>query len=367
MTQPIFEQTINQILEPTKFLASSAVYELDPLEDERWPRFLERRDDATVFHSPQWLKALSCTYGYRASVVTTAGPGAELKDGLVFCHVRSWLTGRRIIALPFSDHCGPLVDSATQLECLLHRLKQDMKQTRGRHIEIRPAGRLTAVSSDLGEFAAFCWHRLDLRPSLEEIFRSSHRNSVQRRISRACRAGLFYEEGRSEELLEKFFRLMVLTRRRHLVPPQPLTWFRNLIACLGDTLKIRMVSSDGKPAAAILTIRYKRSLCYKYGCSDKKLQNLGGMQLLFWTAIQEAKNDGLMEFDLGRTDWDNAGLLTFKDRWGARRSPLTYLRYPAPKFQSSPGAQLGIVKRIFDWAPDSVLTAIGQLLYRHIA
>jgi hypothetical protein len=30
---------------------------------------------------------------------------------LVFCRVRSWLTGRRSISLPFSDHCEPLVES----------------------------------------------------------------------------------------------------------------------------------------------------------------------------------------------------------------------------------------------------------------
>ena len=47
-----------------------------------------------------------------------------------------------------------------------------------------------------------------------------------------------------------------------------------------------------------------------------------------WKAIQEAKNDQLDEFDMGRSDCDNPGLIAFKDRWGAARSTLSYLRYP---------------------------------------
>ena len=35
---------------------------------------------------------------------TTSRPNQELKNALVFAAVRSWLTGRRLVSLPFSDH-----------------------------------------------------------------------------------------------------------------------------------------------------------------------------------------------------------------------------------------------------------------------
>ena len=56
----------------------------------------------------------------------------------------------------------------------------------------------------------------------------------------------------------------------------------------------------------------------------------GGMHLLFWKTIQEGLTSGQTVLDLGRTDTDNDGLATFKDRWGAVRSQMTYWRYPAP-------------------------------------
>ena len=118
---------------------------------------------------------------------------------------------------------------------------------------------------------------------------------------------LSYEEGTSEDLLAKFYQLQVSTRRRHRLPPQPLDWFRNLIRCLSGSLKIRVVSKDGQAAASIITLFYKNSMVYKYGCSDPKFNHCSGMSLLMWNAIQEAKALGASEFDFGRSDQDNPG------------------------------------------------------------
>src|SRR2546430_5296635 len=90
------------------------LYSLDPLEDPRWAEFVQRHPRASVFHTPGWLEALRRTYGYEPVVYTTSLPRAELTNGLVFCRVRSWLTGRRLVSLPFSDHCEPLVHNSEE-------------------------------------------------------------------------------------------------------------------------------------------------------------------------------------------------------------------------------------------------------------
>src|SRR5216110_3070476 len=86
-------------------------YTLDPLLDPRWPEFLERHASASIFHSRGWLEALRRTYGYEPIAYTTSPPTVDLANGLVFCRIDSWLTGRRLVSLPFSDHTEPLVDS----------------------------------------------------------------------------------------------------------------------------------------------------------------------------------------------------------------------------------------------------------------
>ena len=214
---------------------------------------------------------------------------------------------------------------------------------------------------------AFYFHKLDLRPSMDDLYRSFHKDCVQRKIQRAEREGVIYEEGREDSLLRKFYQLLLITRRKHGLAPQPARWFRNLIACLGDAVKIRLASKDGRPIASILTLCHKRVMVYKYGCSDHRFNNLGGTQLLMWKAIQEAKNDQLSEFDMGRSDCDNPGLIAFKDRWGAARSTLFYLQYPLPSSQTTGKAMRGnVAKYILAHAPDSLLAVTGSLLYKYM-
>jgi len=81
------------------------VYTLDPLQDSRWAELIARHPQASVFHTMAWLQTLRRTYGYQPTVFTTTGPESALDNGIVFCQVRSWLTGRRLVSLPFSDHC----------------------------------------------------------------------------------------------------------------------------------------------------------------------------------------------------------------------------------------------------------------------
>jgi len=343
------------------------IYEIDPLQDTRWSQFLEKRRMATTFHTKEWLDALQRTYGYRASALTTSRPDEQLTNGLVFCRVQSWLTGRRLVSVPFSDHCTPLVDGDNDFGDLLSGLRQETDQGREKYLEIRSITGSAGMSPDLAVSATFCLHRLDLRPSLNELFQAFHGSCIRRKIASAQRKGVTYEEGTSPELVHKFYQLTLLTRRRHQIPPQPLSWFKNLIACLGERVKIRLAYHEGQPAASILTIRYKSTMTYKYGCSDLQFHNLGPMQLLMWKAIEEAKEDGLLEFDMGRTDWSNEGLLIFKDRWGCARSTLLYYRYPAPQAHHRIASfPMRFAKQLIAWAPDSVLSSAGNILYRHI-
>ena len=344
-----------------------SLHKLDPLQDPRWRPFSLEHPSASVFHSPAWLDALRRTYGYEPFVVTTCAPGRDLTNGLVFCRINSRLTGRRLVSLPFSDHCEPLVDASTDIAEMLCSLESLAAEEKLKYVEIRPAKASLEGVPAFGKAKGFWLHRIDLRPPMDQLFHSFHRDCVQRKVRRAEREALSYEEGRSESLLQQFYHLLLLTRRRQQLPPHPLNWFRNLIACLGDGVKIRVASKDGHPVASVLTLCHKDVLVYKYGCSDARFSHCGGMQLLFWRAIQEAKENGLREFDLGRSDCDNPGLVAFKDRWGSSRSTLTYWRCPAVNLENlPPGWPMRVAKQMFAHMPDGVLTAAGNVLYKHV-
>ena len=345
-------------------------HQVDPLQDPRWASLVENHPKASVFHSVGWLEALRSSYGYRPVVFTTAPPSAELKNGVVFCLVDSWLTGRRLVSLPFSDHCEPLCDSTDDLNLIIQSLQAAVDRREWKYLEIRPIDFNFGPIDGRADFrpcATYYLHTMDLRPALDEVFQSLHKDSVQRRIQRAERAGLTEKCGRSEELLQEFYSLFVKTRGRHHVPPSPYIWFQNLVQCLGKALALRVAYKDGIPVAAILTLQFKHVVYFKYGCSDIHFNNLGATPWLLWKAIAAAKLDGAQEFDLGRTQKDNAGLLSFKNHWVPETKSLVYWQYPQGiSLGSVDDWKLKLAKGAFACLPDKMLAVIGELVYRHI-
>jgi len=345
-----------------------SVYTLNPLQDPRWTAFVSVHPRTSIFHTPGWLEALHRTYGYAPVVYTTSAPGSPLTNGIVFCRIRSWLTGRRLVSLPFAEHCEPLVENPWEYKEILDALQSTLDTEKYKYVELRPQSTNVLTENGVQKSDAYCFHSLDLRPSFEELFQKFQKDSIQRKIRRAEREELSYEEGRSEALLNQFYHLFVVSRRRHGVPPPPILWMRNLVASLGDRLKIHVASKSGTPIAGIVTLRHRDAMVYKYGGSDAALHNLGGMPFLFWKAIQSAKNDGVLQFEFGRSDYDNPGLITFKDRWNSERSELTYWRLPsqgAPLHDQWKG-KLKYAGRIFACMPDGLLAASGRILYRHV-
>jgi len=293
-----------------------------------------------------------------------------LENGLVFCQVNSWLTGNRLVSLPFSDHCELLFNSTEQSDFLISHLLSEFKVKRWKYLELRPVNVGFDRPDDSGELAPtenFFLHALDLRGDQDELFRNLDKDSVQRRVRRAERANLDENCGASESLLKDFYRLLVITRRRHRIPPPPYAWFQNLIRHMGGALEIRLAYQKESPIAAVLTMRFRDVVYYKYGCSDVRFNQFGAMPWLLWNAISAAKSGGATEFDLGRTDANDAGLLAFKNHWVPHPKRLVYWRsrkgtQTAPSTQGWKSKLAGVA---FSNMPAGILELAGKMLYRH--
>jgi len=168
-------------------------------------------------------------------------------------------------------------------------------------------------------------------------------------------------------LLKDFYSLCLMTRQRQNLPPQPYQWFRNLVQSMGESLQIRTAYKDETPIASILTLQFRSTVYYKYGCSNTRFNNLGATPFLLWRAILDAKNNGATEFDLGRTELNNVGLIAFKNKWVPETQTLTYWKFPGTLADSIQlDWKLKVVKGVFSLMPSRLLTATGRFLYPHI-
>jgi len=310
---------------------------------------------------------LARTYGYEPLVLTNTPPGFPLESGMVMCRISSWMTGTRLVSLPFADHCEPLLKDPEEYRVFTNWLQGEGKGEVHRYAELRPLLEDHVVESGFQPTCSYWFHELDLDSGLQQLFQRLHKNCFQRKIRRAEREGLSYEVGRSPRIVNEFYRLLLMTRRRHHLLPQPRIWFKNLVECMGDKAEIRLARKNGIAIAAILTLRHGSSVVYKYGCSNASLHKLGGMPFLFWRLIQDSKASGVGKIDFGRSDLDQEGLIRFKDRLGAQRKLLTYYRYTADskKHDAAPWG-LKKLRDLFCDMPDAFLSMAGRVLYKHM-
>ncbi len=365
-----FESQINKrILTRQNKHSLARVYEVDALGDHRWQSLVERHPQASIFHHVGWLHALHRTYGYEPVVFTSCPPNSDLEMGLLCCRIQSWVTGNRIVSLPFSDHCAPLGAPDERFDSLLCHLHTARADEGWKYVELRPVSRnfeKTVERIGFRPVVRYVLHRVDLEPTVEEIFKQLDKNSVQRRVRHAEKAGVVEVCGGSEGLLRDFYRLLVRTRARHSLPPQPFAWFGNLLSCVGEAVDLRLAYMKNVPVAAILVLHFKGTSYYKYGCSDERFHKIGAMPFLLWRAIVKAKSIGSKTLDLGRTEEDNHGLIAFKNHWTSKSESLTYWTLPSNQSVNSRRVWTQTtVKRFCTLVPDCLLQAVGTLIYRH--
>jgi CelD/BcsL family acetyltransferase involved in cellulose biosynthesis len=335
---------------------------LDP-SDERWVAYITSKPESSIFHHPAWLHVLAECYGYRPFVVAVCDETGQIKAGLPLMEVRSLVTGRRWVSLPFTDYCAPLHDDEESLHQLTRDLVTLYQAGSVPKIEIR--WELPALSA-IQLHPAYYLHTVKLDSDPQVVMKGFKRTNRQN-IGTAEKRGVHIERGTEPEHLRRYYGMQRETRRRKGLPVQPWKFFEllgeNVLAQgLGFVL---LAYKDAQCLAGGLFLHWQQTLTYKYAASSGEGQQYRPNNLLSWTAMRWGCENGFTVFDLGRTDLENAGLRRFKKGWGAQESPLTYSMLSAAPRGISNGKLMSWMETVIQKAPPWVCRAAGELLYRY--
>jgi CelD/BcsL family acetyltransferase involved in cellulose biosynthesis len=335
---------------------------LDPVADSRWQRFVERSPNARIFHHRAWLCLLADQYGYEPLACCVTDGRGEIVAGLPFARVRSRFTGTRLVALPFSDVCEPVLrdpDDAFALSKLCEGIRAAHERD-GVAVEIR--ARLAGIGRPGDGFYS---HELDLAPGLHSV-RAGFTKMARRGVARAERDGVEVVAASDEAALRTFYRLHVRTRRRQGVPTQPWRFIARFAALFEQQLGFVLVArAQGRPIAAAVFLAWGDVLTYKYGASDTSHLRLRPNNAIFMDAIQWGCEQGMRTLDMGRTDLGNEGLCAFKRGWGAREQELSYTYLRAPRERSRRSGVPRALGALISSTPPVTGRLIGAALYRH--
>jgi hypothetical protein len=334
--------------------------------DERWASFVNSIPSANIFHHPAWMNLLAECYGYRPFVVGVCDEEGEITAGLPVMEVRSVLTGRRWVSLPFTDHCSPLCRGGAppgELFEYISKLRFDYSIPR---VELRCA---ISYDGQVHRDNSQVLHLLKLSNDPQGVFRNFHRNQVKRNIARAEREGVKVRWAEDKRGLQTFYDLHLKTRHRLGVPVQPRRYFELLWQRIIDPGQgfILLAYRDSIPIAGAVFVTHKTTLVYKYGASDSHYWRFRPNHSLFWTAIRWGCEQGYVLFDWGKTSTKNIGLRNFKNCWGAQESTLTYSVFSAASPSHVTDSLSGIIGAFIRHTPMWVCRIAGELLYKHFA
>lgn len=339
---------------------------INPLQCPDWDLLLAARPGSCFFHGAAWARVLHETYGHRPFYFCEIAE-QHLQSLLPVMEVSSPLTGRRGVALPFSDFCPALGENRFVDEELVAAAMEQGRKNQWRYLEFRDARPRWPDCVPSMEFHS---HVIDLEPGREELF-NRFDDSVRRGIRKAEKAGLQMEFSNTSEAMEKFYALHSLTRRRHGLPPQPFRFFKNMVSHILQKGQgfIATALSKARPVAASVFFHDGRQAIYKFGASDFAFQHLRPNNFMMWNAIRHCLDLGMVELHLGRTSLLNGGLRRFKLGFGSREETIFCFKYDFRKqtFVGDIDRTKSWVNYFFGSLPLPLLRLSGRLLYPHLS
>jgi len=343
------------------------VSRINPLNHAGWDDLLLTNPQTSFFHTTHWARVLHDSYNYSPVYFARIDRG-KLKTLIPVMEINSPLTGRRGVALPFTDYCLPIGISEVPSAKLLGEVQEYGAVAGWKSIELRGEGNLV-LGHDTPASAIFLCHKLKLHRDIDTIFNKFHKG-MKSAIKKGIREGVEVSICRSMEALDAFYMLNCLTRKSHGLPPQPHSFFKNIFknVILNNHGFVSLATYKGNPVSGAVFFYFNKRAIYKYGASDRAYQQFRPNNLTLYEGIRWFCENGFEELSFGRSDMKNTGLIQFKNSFGTEQEIIRYYKYDVRnnKFIQGGPDTIGFHNKIFRNLPLPVLKGIGALLYKHL-
>jgi len=341
----------------------------DKTQMNQWDEFVQSHPGGTPYHLSCWLRTIHETYSFKPLLYVVKKGDESISGILPLFWVKSLISGSRLVSLPFSDYGGPLfLDQDQEAQLLKNIIHEHGKSVK--YIEIR------SKLVEQPEFIAYNYykrHVLDLASGLSVVRKKIDKRTIQYSIRKAEKTGVKITEENSSSGMNEFFRLNMLTRKKHGVPFQPRIFFDKLLENViskGHGFLL-LAFYDSKAVASSLYLKCNTAIHYKYNASDPYyMKKVSPNHSLTCQAIRLGYQRGFKCFDFGRTSPDNQGLMRYKKMWGTKVLDVPHYYYPQIKGASSTEESSGLYRRlthIWKSLPDPVIDKLGPMIYKHTA
>lgn len=348
---------------------------IDPEHDPRWDKFVDKHSFGWLFHLSSWKKIIEQSFPHMKGFyfILENKQTKEIRAALPIYNVKSWLTGQKLISIPFATLSDPLVTEKNQLNQIIKKTLHLFGQNKVNRIEIRTSRTQELfANSNFERIIAFKQHVLPLNNEPEELLKKFHRSCVRGQIKKALKRSLELTEVKSIQELDDFYDLYLNNRKRIGLPPHPFRFIENIWKNLQQQqlVKIYFAEHQGIKVAGMLLFKYKDRVLIEYLNKNDDFTYLAPNHFLLWKAIQLAYQEGFKKFDFGRTSTLNHSLIDFKNRWATQMNDLPHFVFSPNqailKKQKDQSKSYYFIKSVCKKIPNFTYQWIGHFCYRHL-
>lgn len=322
-------------------------------------------EDCNLFTSRKWLDLLREEYRFTFKAVVDGEEG----NPLIFSEI-SDIFGDRIVSLPFCDYTEPVVGTE-KLPAVFGFLRETYSD---RTIIIRLHGELEDAER-LGYRSirtAVC-HRVPLNGEMEDIWKRTT-YAFRKGVNKAKANKLRVERMNSRAGVDIFYAMLTRLRKNkfHIIPQAKSFYLRMLDSFVkegeGD---IWVVFREELPLAAAVVLRSGNALFDKMGVSDEEYLHLRPNNILLSEIMTYGNAIGYDYLDMGLSQSDYTGLLSFKDSLGGIRTPINFYKYTPENYDTRREKEikdlLSRLSGIFvnNEMPDDVVQQAAGILYKY--
>lgn len=343
-------------------------------ESRGWNNMVAEHPLGSVFQHTAFVKVISATFGHtKPYYVSLLDKSGHCVGGLAILLVKSWLTGVRLVSIPFAFYADPMISSRGEFETLFREILELFKREKASYVEIK-ARNSTDLLAETNLMIPVYYHKtyiLDLTKGLSAIWDGFKRTSVKQSIRRAEKSGVRVRLARSEREVISFYQVLTRDRRRLGLPPQKPEYFQNVWRYLvpRGLAQLWVAHKRNQLVGGLCNFTFKETVFLGYIGTDVSCRRYGVGQYLFWAAIRAASERGLRTVDFGKASPHADGQINYKKNWGTVELEAPVFYYPRVMGVSSYDDKRKLsykLMRLF-WAsiPPGLSTIASRFFYRH--
>jgi FemAB-related protein (PEP-CTERM system-associated) len=269
---------------------------------------------------------------------------------------------KRLISLPFLDYGGICADHPGAIESLYRAVQRELSNVRGRVIDLRQRRDMPLPLARHSDKVTMVL-KLDNSPvKMWESFRAKLRNQIRKAEKEQLETQWTGGDG-----LKDFYHVYVCNMRDLGSPPHSFAFFERILAEF-PTARLLLVRLQEHVIGGGLCLVFQDTMLMPWASSLRPYLRLCPNNLLYWEAIRTACEQGLMQFDFGRSS-RGSGTYKFKKQWGALEEPLYWRSnvYGGDLLDASGQQILAFIRRGWCHLPVVVTRLVGPTLRRRIS